>query len=259
MIAIAVLFSTFQNLHAQESESVEPLAKKNLIGVNISPVISGLTGANTINPFTSLQYKRVYDNQSFRINANYFYSDGWFFGPYNESITSFSDTAITDSLTIGFESTTFSSHRADIRFGWEWHFGKQKINWILGGDLVFGYSQRQYNTRTGDRTYILDSLGGVERLERYGAFDTGTYLDETYHYGLVGLSPVLGMEIPVGKRFSIGAQFNPIIFYQIGFTKNESFIDSDDESNSYNVNSDINYSSFNFDIGAASVFVNFLF
>ena len=221
--SILLLFSIFVSslLFSQENDSTL-IRKKNVIGINVSPIISGLTGGIVKNPFASIQYKRKMEKFNFRATGYYENSN------YYDFANLYDITAINDSI-IFTETTNSNSYTMDARFGLEWVKPSKKVDWIIGGDLIFGTRISDNTKSYQQKFYSIDSLGNfvIESPVYSSSIVNYTSRIKTRsYYFLTGLDLVLGMDFNLSKRFSISVQYTPKIIFLTGISQRIETFDS---------------------------------
>lgn len=201
--------------------------RKNEIGINTTPLLSALIGSSLdINRF-SITYKRILNDKSaLRIAVI-----------ADKGFTSYSSVLPTSDTTINthFYYDHLSPH---INLGYERTFGKKKLKWFYGADLILGYS-KESNSQLISKTYT-DTVSGSMYME---VNPKTTMLNETKGY-MVGLSPFFGAKYALSKRFSISTQVGMDATF-----KNLSSIAKDNN----NVRKEKFYT---FDLGGTAGFIN---
>lgn len=191
---VFVMFVLVMNAKAQsDSTKIDSTTivrlRKNEIGINTTPILSALIGSSlNINRF-SISYKRILnDRSSLRIVVI-----------ADKGFTSYTHVVPTSDTTVNthFYNNYFSPH---INLGYERLFGRKKLKWFYGADLILGYN-KDSNSKLVSKTYT-DTLSGSMYMETN---PKTTLLNETKGY-MLGLSPFFGLKYSLSKRFSISAQ-----------------------------------------------------
>jgi hypothetical protein len=202
---ILPLFMSVMNILAQtekpDSLKNHSFFKKNEVSVNTAPVFKQLltTGGSGSTRF-SIGYKRYLNEKSalrFSLMADRI--DNAVYNIHERSVIILN----SDSVLIRQETVSppyFSPH---INIGYERLFGKRKLKWFYGADLVLGYSQN----KTFKQNIVLyrDSTQGSTswtekeyRPEIVARSTTKTFF--------MGVTPFFGVKYPLSKRFSVSAQ-----------------------------------------------------
>ena len=204
---ILPLFLLVMNATAQEAviptiTKSDPLFQKNEISVNTQPVLKVLmnAGESEVNRF-SATYKRNLNEKSalrFTLAADMINRDSNIPLAQSESII-----LATDSIVIKQHSSTPSYVSPHVNIGYERHFGKKKIQWFYGADLLLGYSVS--NTIKQNTTLYRDTAQGdfVWVQKGFNSEIVSKTRRETISIGVVQF---FGAKIPISKHLSVSAQ-----------------------------------------------------
>ena len=106
--------------------------RKNEIGINIAPVLSTLLSSYREKNRFSFTYKRILGEKSaFRLAA-----------AIDQGFTSYSSTSEKSDTSI----ITYLNHdriSPHLNLGYERTFGKNKLKWFYGADLILGYIEER--------------------------------------------------------------------------------------------------------------------
>ena len=206
MIVISVFIGIISADAQTKSDSLKgkfPL-KKNEFSINTAPVLRQiLTNGNDPNTRFSIAYKRYLNEKSalrFSIIADMISSD-----EFNHRDIPGREIILlnSDSMMIRQETVNPSFISPHLNIGYERLFGKGKLKWFYGADLIFGYSESQSFRQ--NVTLSRDSLHG-----EYGWVESNyrpEIVSRTHIRTVsVGVSPFFGAKYPISKRFSISAQ-----------------------------------------------------
>ncbi|MFZ5554941.1 MAG: hypothetical protein ACOZCO_17655 [Bacteroidota bacterium] len=197
--------------------------KKNEVGIGITPAIvvtfGGSPGYESVFSFTW----RRFTEEKFSLRCM-------------PSVTFFRDLLYSsgdliednDTMRIIDYRTTNEKPRYMIKAGFEKYWGKRKAKWFVGVDAFYYFKKEKYNhTRyyyhpdsstlaSGYINYKVDSLDHL-------------YTRETNHHAY-GVSPFIGLRVPVAKRWSLifqgsflfGYSFDKTDYYEnLVFTRKE--------------------------------------
>ncbi len=246
-------FQTSFSQYTDTTSAQKIVEPKNSIGINISPIITVLTGSNRFDPVASLLYKRHLEKVNFRVSANYkFHSSNGLFGSYSNLVK------VVDSVYT-FEHRQYTNQTFDARFGLEWMKKKNKFSWAVGGEIILGGMVSDNDVFSSERIYEKDSLGNVFQqsyIYPYGK-DVSTFTRNNYFTSGLGL--ILGMEFDLTRQLSVSAQINPTMTYRIGLNQNVTEIDYSKNEPANTTVSSLDYSFITFDISAVNVYLNFKF
>jgi len=208
-----ILFSLFvivTSVRAQEGTDFNPqpkpeveLKKKNEISINTAPLFRVLLNASSSEATRfSATYKRNLNCHSalrLSIMADMMNGDNYYTHPWNDVII-----LQTDSVMIKQSQVAPGYVSPHINIGYERLFGKHKLQWFYGADLLVGYAQnKSYLQNT---TLIRDTAQGSSAwVERYDLKADVVSKTEKKIVS-VGISPFFGAKYPISKRFSLSAQ-----------------------------------------------------
>ncbi|MCW5908633.1 MAG: hypothetical protein KIS94_12295 [Chitinophagales bacterium] len=198
---------------------------KNEFSVDVSPVINFLTGDfGNVRQSFGATYRRFFDkNDALRIGTRHGYhnyatsydrlrnADAGFVY-MGDSILPMKpgDTVFTRS----FQQTRY--YTPDIRFGYEHRFGKRRVKCMLGVDALIGVERIRTIENEQHFTFqtYTDSLGTSYFIvsDPYPQFP---YNENIVTNLKVGLSPFVGAQIHLTKRFSLNACFLLDLFWTI--------------------------------------------
>ena len=225
-LSILVIGAKAQSFAVKPDSTTAAIFKKNEIGVNVSPILVALVGL-LHNDITipqenrlSISYKRILNEKS-ALRAALGVDNNLRF---KSSISIINDTTFR-------ERYTFSSTSPFIRLGYERSFGKKKIKWFYGADIVAGTYKGGYSY-TNSKSHR-DSLANSTQV-----FYVKTEVEFDNEKGyLVGISPFFGSKYPLSKRFSISAQLGFNTNFQSGyFIRNATNTSSNEKTKSSSVN-----------------------
>lgn len=176
--------------------------KKNEFGLSLNSISIGFLGGSTeYKEEFAITYRHFLSEKSalrIRTSAEIRYGGGGFFRNYDSEIISMTDSTQLNRVTYYDYSPIFL-----INAGYEWHWGKKKVTWFTGGDLVYGLtsSNNKYNTESWKLKK--DSTSTFSYYE----LDSVIY---TYRYPtsqkLYGISPIVGLRITLGKHWGFSLQ-----------------------------------------------------
>ena len=209
----SIIFSLFilvMNASAQDSVSTSnplPQAKKNELSINTIPCLGVLIASESENNRFSIGYKRNLNERSaLRISLAVDIVKNSFYNSFSNDKIILS----TDSVLIKRKTELQNYVSPHLNIGYERLFGKRKLKWFYGGDIVIGY----FKTLVLEREMILhrDTIKGTAGwLE--DQFDSRTVSRTDSKIFSVGLSPFFGAKYPLSKRFSISAQIGVAMSY----------------------------------------------
>lgn len=189
--------------------STLPTLRKNELSVNIAPALRLLLNTGTsdatrfsmtykryLNEKSALRFSLVADLINHDINPN----------PHDERILVLGDTAVIRQNTI--TPTYVSPH---LNIGYERLFGKNKLKWFYGADLVIGYSMSKTITQNIqlNRDTAQGSTGWVEWVAHPDVVSS----KHTEAFS-VGVSPFFGVKYPLSKHLSVSAQAGVDFLYR---------------------------------------------
>ncbi len=241
LVALAMTGASFSQENPAQDSSTAEKTKRNEIGVNIAPFVSGIMGASTYSPKFSVLYKRVIkEKNAFRVSAS-FQPDSYYNVGENYGIISY-----TDSTQLRRYYMNDDRGKLQANAGYEWRRGKKRIKYFWGADLIGGYHKQfswisdQYYKL--EKNYPYPTTTGTDTLYHY-TIDTDkpgmiVKTEETQYY-YVGLSPFAGLTCPLTKRFILSAQIGFDAYMAFGKYR------VDDHANSIYSTSDITMFEFN--------------
>ena len=201
---------------------------KNEISLDVSPVIDFLVGDIKGKPSFGITYRRFFDkNDAIRLSTrhgidNYSSTTDQFYkgDPLTFNYTPSALLRVGDTvLQSTYRQTNYYS--PDIRIGYEHRFGKRRFKCMLGLDAIIGieriknYEENNYHVLQA----FTDSLG-----TRYYLSPTGSpfsQFSQPINTTLkVGLSPFVGVQVHLSKRFSLNASTMFDLFWSIPISNN---------------------------------------
>lgn len=207
----------------------DTLWRKNEIGFGISaPFLSSTLYKGLKNIDINIQYKRLLTSRdALRFGINYNENGN----QYYTTTTYIPHLDFKDNDSIPYSSTDYNHNQsAYLNIGYEHYFGKKRVKFIIGSDLVVGFK---------DYTYYHSNQYAAVRSDTIGNLVTNTivYTENLNNYHLFNLplnhdySLRLGMKTHIGARFPIS---NRLIFnfvtsitmgYEHVFNKNYTYKD----------------------------------
>lgn len=227
--------------------------RKNTIGVNVSPIITVLTGSSRFDPIASLQYKRHFDKYNLRGTAFYKYHRSTGIFGNNRNLIKVEDSIYT------FESYDYTSNTMHAKIGLEWVKNKNRFSWLVGGDLIFGTYISDHDVHNSTRIYSMDSLGNILSVSSYYPYGSIKATFTRNHYLVTGLGLVLGLDFKINEKLGLTIQFEPTISYRIGLNQDILEVDYSQNTPSQKTTNSIDYSYILFDVSPLSFYVNYKF
>ena len=232
-----------------DAKSAE-LPYKNKISLNLTPLLIPIRGTGNLSTPASLMYTRLGRKFNWRISANYNYLSVKPRG-YFDMITAISDSMITSLRVIP------NVHQANFRFGVEKVFQKNKFSFSFGGDIVLGTTISNSRSFNWNTFYTKDSSGTITYGQNSGY--TGNYysLRSNDYYLTTGLDLTFGVGFDLTKRFSLGLQYRPTLYYNIGLWSNQLLSDYASEIYSVKSSSSLHNNYLRFNPGACLLYLHF--
>ncbi|MBL0329660.1 MAG: hypothetical protein IPP64_09640 [Bacteroidetes bacterium] len=209
---VIVTGANAQELTDSTKKSTEvPAFKRNEISINTAPVFrlllnSGETQATRF----SATYKRNLSCKSalrFSVMADMVRNDTYYPNYWGDAIILQTDTVLIKQTTV--TPAYVSPH---VNIGYERLFGKHKLKWFYGADVILGYSQsRAYKQ---NKTLVRDTTLGPNAWVEAQTFQADIVSKTTTKAYSVGISPFFGAKYPISKRFSISAQVGADMTFQ---------------------------------------------
>jgi hypothetical protein len=220
-MSITVIGAKAQSSAVKPDSTTAAIFKKNEIGVNVSPILVGLLNNSLIPQENrlSVSYKRILNKKSALRFA---------LGVDNNGNLESSQSKLND--TTFYKHYNFSSTSPFIRLGYERYFGKHKIKWFYGADIVVGKYKSSYSY-TNSKSWSDNSSN-----KTFNETSSTIEINNENNY-LLGISPFIGTKYPLSKRFSISAQLGFDTNFQSGyFTQNATNTSSSKKTKSSIVN-----------------------
>lgn len=182
---------------------------KNEFGISFDPILISLLGGSVQNnnARAALTYRRhLNEKWSFRmvgaLISDMNYDDD--FSDYDESYNS--DSTLKYKYYSGEDQSRGFAVNSGIQFNW----GKKKLKWFAGADLVYHrYKKELYTIKY---TYALDTLDGSFYFQDF----ENTYRNE--HMGdRIGIFPFIGIRAMFSKHWGFSTHFGVSMEY--GFEK----------------------------------------
>lgn len=234
-ILIGLLFAAALSPHVYgqktKTKTIHPLVdtifNRNELSINMAPVISILTGAETVPQsfILSIGYSRNFGrNHYLRAGvkvmpisilqsgddpkANTFYNSDVYFEGKSLQLQSFTDNAV-------IAHSSFYKIKTSFYIGYEHLFGNSRTRLLLGMDLHAGFNY--FNTidhvETYATTYNLDSISGNYLANVTGTSTFQQQISATnFHWGL---SPRIGIRFEVSKKVALTAVACPMLYMEI--------------------------------------------
>lgn len=167
---------------------------KNVLGVNIFPVLTMLNQQYMSEQYLYFSYKHFFNKGALRIGAFLGSKDEYRYN--DEYIVTVNDTSHT------FHSITGYSNMVGLKLGYEWRKQlRPRLFFSFGGDLTGGFNKIDLSdvhytiSKMTDTTYIrsassINSVNGYHSLFR------------------IGFSPFIAYEYILSKKLSLTAQLN---------------------------------------------------
>jgi len=223
-IFISFLFCV-ENIQSQlieESDTIQIEDKRNYLGVNISPLMSGIVVSQSDYDIKlSLAYKRNYGDKNMRFSINHLTEGNvMYYDTYYPISTT--DTSITNRYF------NYTYKHNDIRFGFEELRGYYGTRVHIGVDAILGYGTS--NSNYFDRTLIKDSLGMYDKIVDFSSNYEGSH---DIDYLITGIDLSFGIDWVLNEQFiftfQVTPQFNYYVFLKEQIIdKNNSYISADD-------------------------------
>jgi len=222
-IIFITLFSVaFISLFAQTKHKVkkpdtryhpwDTLRYKNEFSLDVKPVFFILL---TANPETSqwefgYTYRRFFDKRNALRIGNRFQFYNYYYSYYALGQTYLSNFP-RNEIPIGSDtvvnlSETISDAKNDLnlRLGYEHRFCKGRVKFILGFDVINGVSFQNRN-----ETFTPAIIQRVNNTDYFLRPLAEEFIYEKSVFYKIGISPIVGMNIHISKRFSFNAAFTP--------------------------------------------------
>lgn len=224
---LVIPFSSFsQKIKKQKRDKPSPqwdtLFFKNEFSLDVSPVVNFLTGNFTdMRQSFGATYRRFFDkNDALRVGTRHSYSNS--VTSYDRAKNFFDFGFMSDSVfSIQPGDTVFTRYyhqtryyTPDVRIGYEHRFGKRRVKCMLGMDAMIGvehirtieneqfFTFRTYSDSTGSSYYLM--------ADPYVSFP---YTENAVTNFKIGLTPFVGVQIHLTKRFSLNACFLLDLFW----------------------------------------------
>lgn len=223
----------------------DTLWRKNEIGFGISaPGLSDAFVKKNKDIFDcNIQYKRLFTkSNAFRLGVNY-YSEST--GNDNTYVNPATLGSFNNLDTITTRATEYTSNKsAYINFGYEHFFGKKRIKFIIGSDIIVGFNKNTTQVLYNKYVTKVDTLINGMLIYSYkeinnssninGAYSSNGVSYQTYNTDfLIGLKPFIGLRANISNRLA----FNFYTSFYLTYTDN---FKSDITERRSNLNFDIN-------------------
>ncbi len=227
IITIILISSITTGLFAQSKSTsrVSPwdsLSFKNEISLDVSPPISSLLGRDIGGgESVGITYRLFFDKQNaFRASYRSIFS---FYPNRNERIEYLGYSLIApnrlDSIIL-ITQTVDKSERSSwhtVRAGYEHRFGKRRLKFVLGMDVITGIEKwiRYYNNYEYETTLPLDTTGTwwSSSIFDHSPFPKFYNTEQVLSF-VLGFTPIFGLNINLTKRWSLNGS---IIFDMFGY------------------------------------------
>lgn len=191
---------------------------KHAVSLNIGFTAFGMYGVESTGPTISILYQRQFLKQhflrgGFRFQAPDKYSPGsnnpsYYIDPVEvNSPGNYSKTRFSNSYDI------YQNYMIGYEIGYAKHFGKTKVQPVLGVSLYLGYQQMKasFMETSWLETKNLDPI--TETASFLIEPKTSGVAFHTNHRIFMGVIPRLGLNADLGNRFSLGVSLTPYIGY----------------------------------------------
>lgn len=191
----------------------DTLYYKNEFSLDISPAVAFVAGAINNRESFGFTYRRFLSKRdAIRVGTRhgvyiYSYRYGDVYGP-SLSPDTMRTFGVGDTIAYSryYQTDVYSP---DIRIGYEHRFGKRRFKLMLGADAIIGLEK--VNTIDDESYFVVDtyndSTGTVYYWQRLGG-PVFPYRQPSRHlYLKVGVSPFVGVQVHLSKRFSLNASF----------------------------------------------------
>jgi len=214
-VALIPLFGQTKQKVKKPFTSYHPwdtLCYKNEFSLDVKPVFLILlaTSPDESQWEFGYTYRRFFDKRNaFRIGNRFqLYKYNYTYSALGENyLSNFPANEIpigSDTVVNLSETISNSKNDLNLRLGYEHRFCKGRVKFILGFDVINGVSfQNHYETftpakmqRINNTDYLLTPLS-IEYHSKQSIFYK------------IGISPIVGMNIHISKRFSFNAAFSP--------------------------------------------------
>ncbi len=222
----------------QEEDTVYIESRRNYLGVNISPLLTGAFGGSNKSSKINLSYKRNMGNRNFRVSLNY--------------LTLANRTPYTSYRTIASNNTMITNRyysswydHYDVRIGFEELKGSNFSRFHIGVDLIFGYAQ--FHSKYDDVNLHKDTTGFYLVDDNEAPVYQGSH---DSNYFTTGLDLSFGFDWFLSEDLLVTFQLTPQFNYFI--------IDTDrliDQYNQYGLSQ--NFADFNLGYFDVSLFYKF--
>jgi len=188
---------------------------RNEIGLNLAPVIAVTVGGSPgfENRFAFV-YKRALDrSRAFRLMPS--------LSLYSQDMADMNDydvVVMTDSSETRKYRKWNNDPKLQVNMGVEYRWGKRKVKWFAGADLFYSY--RTYGYDEYFQSYKWDTVNGSYQFTAVLNDSSGAYPHYSFHRSssvhAAGLSPFIGLSIPLSAHFALAANFAYNISFGFG-------------------------------------------
>ena len=203
----------------EEPKVPEEEIKKNEAGFNTATFIAVVLGTQMYQPKLSLSYKRIVKER----NAIRFSINGLpktYLGSTHEHFYIISQTDSTQ-LRRNYQNINGNKYQGNI--GYERRKGKKKFKCFLGADLIFGHSGERRITY--DESYSLEkTFDGKDTLYQFRLDSTAAIAFTSTRFFYTGISPFIGLNFSISKRFALSVQTGADMSFSIGKMKTKDYI-----------------------------------
>ena len=195
------------SLFFEESDSIFFEARRNYLGVNLSPLFTSSFGRENRNAKMSLVYKRNKGYKNLRFSANYMTLVN------KTSFYAFRPIGSSDSSIINryYES---DYKTGDIRIGFEEIKGGGAGRFHIGADIILGYGQFFSEYRQNE--LMIDSIGVYQLDNDVDPLYTGRHSSD---YFIAGIDVSFGFDWFLDEVFMVTLQLTPQFNYYLAISE----------------------------------------